>query len=672
MELKHWITFGGEEAPLAVCRFEAKKGERASVTISGLGFFLLYLNGTPVSEDRFVPAWTDYHPRYNRRLLYPIRDTFTHRVLCLEYDLTGMIRDGENEMTVLLGNGWYGQRMRNVEGDFRYGSPKLAFVLNVGGRETVSDERVLWRKSEITFNNIYYGETQDLRRLRDRTLLPAKRCPAPEGRMEKQICPPDRVIRVITPSVLKKDGDRVLYDCGENITGVPRFRLTAEEGKTVVCRFAEEIFEDGRLFFQFTGGEGQIQTFTAVSDGEGREIYPKFGMFGFRYFEVVGDAEDVRVDVIHSDIPLTASFSSSDEGLNWLFDAYVRTQTNNMHYGTVSDCPHRERLGYTGDGQLTCGTAMLLFDAESLYRKWIRDIADSQDPVTGHVQHTAPFYGGGGGPGGWGGAMVIVPYEFYRRYGDRELVRTYLPHMKKYLSYMEAHSEDGIVVREEKDGWCLGDWCTPEPIRLPEPLVNTYFYIKCLEYTAFLAAEIGEDDPALAVKAEEVRASFVRHYYDAEKNTFGIQGADAFALDLGLGNDALYRDFLAHYRALGRFDTGIFGTELVVKVLCAHGDVGTAISLLTSEQYGSFGYERVRGATTLWEDWNGLTSRDHPMFGACVRYLFTALLGIDPYGEAPSAHPASDVLPYFSGSVMTKHGRITVTVRDGKAEIVTG
>lgn len=666
---ENWITFGGEEAPLAFRRFEAHKGESASVSISGLGFFLLYLNGKEVSPDRFVPAWTDYHPRYNRRLLYPISDTFTHRVLWLDYDLTGLIREGENELSVLLGNGWYGQNRRNIEGDFRYGSPKLSFVLTVGGKTIVSDESVMWKPSEITFNNIYYGEKQDLRRLKSDVFLPAKRCPAPEGIIEKQTCPPDRVIRTVEPKALKKEGNRVLYDCGENITGVPRFLLTAKEGEEVVCRFAEEIFEDGRLFYQFTGGEGQIQSFSVISDGENREVFPKFGLFGFRYFEVIGDAEDVKVDVIHSDIRLTASFHSSDEGLNWLFDAYVRTQENNMHWGTVSDCPHRERLGYTGDGQLTCDTAMLLFDSEALYRKWIRDIADSQDPVTGHVQHTAPFYGGGGGPGGWGGAMVIVPYRFYRHFGDKEFVKTYLPNMKKFLSYLRSHSEDGIVVREEEHGWCLGDWCTPEPIKLPEPLVNTYYRIKCLEYTAFLSEEVGEDGSALREEAQAVREAFVRHFFDPGKNTFGMQGADAFALDLGLGNEALYEEFREQYAEENRFDTGIFGTDLVVKVLCAHGDLKIALSLLTSEKYGSFGYERARGATTLWEDWNGLTSRDHPMFGACVRHLFYSLLGIDPFGETLTAHPAVGALPSFSGSVLTKKGRITVSVEGEKAEV---
>ena len=151
-----------------------------------------------------------------------------------------------------------------------------------------------------------------------------------------------------------------------------------------------------------------------VGDGATHTFAPQFVWHAFRYLEVTGPGvQSVSVAVVHADTPVTAAFECSSPELNWLFDAYVRTQLDNMHGGVPSDCPHRERLGYTGDGQVCAPAAMLMLDSRAFYRKWIRDIFDSQDKTTGHVNHTAPFAGGGGGPGGWGCAAVTVPYHFY-------------------------------------------------------------------------------------------------------------------------------------------------------------------------------------------------------------------------------------------------------------------
>lgn len=141
---------------------------------------------------------------------------------------------------------------------------------------------------------------------------------------------------------------------------------------------------------------------------------PWFTWHGFRYFELTNNAEPVRCEVVHSDCAVTSSFESGSEMLNWLYDAYIRTQLSNMHSGVPSDCPHIERLGYTGDGQLCCEAAMMLLDSQKFYKKWLEDISDCQSIGNGHVQHTAPFMGGGGGPAGWGGAIAVVPYEMYK------------------------------------------------------------------------------------------------------------------------------------------------------------------------------------------------------------------------------------------------------------------
>jgi alpha-L-rhamnosidase len=328
--------------------------------------------------------------------------------------------------------------------------------------------------------------------------------------------------------------------------------------------------------------------------------------------------------------------------LNFLFRASVQSLYSNMHAGVITDCPHREKLGYTGDGQLTADLALTILSSEKFYEKWLRDIADGQDPDSGHVQHTAPFEGGGGGPGGWGGAIVIVPYMLARHYDRTDILRLYYPNMKKYIGYMESRCEDGVVIREEERGWCLGDWCTPDKVAIPEPFVNTYFLIKCLGYMTEIADILGDNDAPWQAKAEEYKASLVRHYYDAAAHTYcgGIQGADAFAADIGLGNAEMICALAGKYEQLGAFDTGIFGTDILIRVLFEHGFGDTAMKLLTSEKENSYGAWLRRGETSLCEYWCGRASHNHHMFGAPLRYIFSRVLGVDDSGATLTVAPA--------------------------------
>lgn len=455
-ENSKWIGYREFYAPLFKKIFNISNIENAKLTICGLGFFEAKINGKRVSEDLLVPVWSDYEPRLNRRILYPINDTFTHRIYYMEYDVTELLTEGENELTILLGNGWYNQRCRTAEGDLWYDDLKLCFDLYVNNDiHIVSDETVLVSESKIVFNNVYLGEKQDFR-IKEKFDKTASLINAPQGLLEKQTCPADRVHRTIKPVKIASINGKDIYDCGENITGWVVF-LKCKSGKTTV-RYAEEINEDTNLNFTSCGGEGQIQTDEYISDGNKHICRPKFTWHGFRYFEIEGEYEDLMVEVVYSDVDITAHFNCSNEILNKLFQNYIRSQVTNMHCGVPSDCPHRERLGYTGDGQLTCDAAMHMLDCREFYKKWIRDIADCQDINSGHIQHSAPFYGGGGGPGGWGCAIVTVPYFYYKNYFDKELLKEYYPNMKKWCGYMDSRLENGLVVREEQDGWCLGDW----------------------------------------------------------------------------------------------------------------------------------------------------------------------------------------------------------------------
>lgn len=629
LENAKWITGGSVTAPRFKKVFNVHDVETAKINICGLGFFEAKINGKTISSDLLVPAWSDYEPRPNRRLLYPIKDTFTHRVYYMEYDITELLKEGENELTVLLGNGWYNQRCRNVEGDLWYDDVKLCFDLCINNDvHIVSDETVLVSESRITFNNIFFGEKQDftIKESFDNTAILID---APKGFLEKQTCPADRVHRTIKPVKIASLEGKDIYDCGENITGWAVF-TQCKSGKTTV-RYAEEINENKSLNFTSCGGEGQIQSDEYVSDGNKHICRPKFTWHGFRYLELDGEHEELIVEVVYADVDITAEFNCSDDTLNQLFQNYIRTQVSNMHCGVPSDCPHRERLGYTGDGQLTCDAAMHVLNGREFYKKWIRDIADGQDINNGHIQHTAPFYGGGGGPGGWGCAIVAVPYFYYKNYCDKELLKEYYPNMKRWCSYMDSRSENGLVVREEEGCWCLGEWGFMEEILLPEPYINTYFYIKALMYMREISDVIGEDSNWICEKIEYLKSALYSEYYEKETNSVlgGVQGAEAFWCDLGMGNEEMLTRINNHYQTLGKFDTGIFGTEVLTRVLFENGYSDTAIMLMSSDKEGAFGYQiKNGGATTLWEYWYGEESHNQPMYGACVKYLLTGLLGI--------------------------------------------
>ena len=652
-----WVRGGACESPVIFGKMNCPEGVvSANISICGLGFFELYVNGEKIGNDLLVPAWSDYEPRDNRRLIYPLNDTRSHRTYYLDYDLTDALNPGENVIEVWLGNGWYNQHERNVEGDLWYDKPKLAFTVEMtdaAGNTAYfhSGETLRWRESPIVFNNVYYGEKWDFTRETDPDGQPVELTEAPvNSRLMKQTCPPDREIRTIVPAVVKADGSRTVYDAGENITGYCALSGAGE----IVIRYAENIKQTGELDFASAGWERQIQTDEYRTDAR-RALKPKFSVKGFRYFEVTGDAEDVRVIVVHSDVRVNSSFESSDETLNWLYDAYIRTQLNNMHCGVPSDCPHRERLGYTGDGQLACNAAMLTLDCREFYRKWIGDIMDCQDVNTGHVQHTAPFYGGGGGPGGWGCAVVVVPFMYYSHYGETEFLRECWPHMLKWVSYMESRMENGLIVREEKDGWCLGDWCTPEKVRIPEPLVNTFYFIESLQMMQIIAEAIGEDAD-FEDRIEECRAALKNAYYGKEISR--VQAGDVFLQDIRIGEMEDREEINRRYAESGVFDTGIFGTYLLTHCLFDWGYGDTAFALLTGENpFASFHHMKKSGATTVWEDWDGSNSHDHPMFGAVTDALFEEILGIRP---TEPGYTAVDIDPDVPSGLDWVRGHITV------------
>lgn len=695
-----WIACGEAcETPVIHKRFFLEDPVSGFIEITGLGYFELHINGQRVSEDYLVPALSDYHSRPLTKLTYPISDTFSHRIYYLRYDIAHRLHAGENQLAVFLGNGWYRQRERIAEGELSFGQAlKAVFSLEIrersGETKTIySDGTESYTPSYITYSNLFIGEVQDARRLGG-TGRPQQvsAVSLPETRLMLQSCPPDRIIRTIQPRLVNVAGGRRIYDAGENISGWVRVRVSPGHQEAVTLRFAEELDAQGRLDFCSTGsgyigtsGKNQIQTDVFIGDGEARVFEPKFVYHTFRYFDVQGPADELVAVVLHSSVPVTSAFHCASPALNWLYEAFIRTELDNMHGGVPSDCPHRERLGYTGDGQVTCESAMLLLDSRTFYEKWIGDLLDCQDPLSGHVQHTAPFMGGGGGPGGWGCAIVVVPYRYYRHYGDAGMLAQCYPAMGKWARYMVAHSEGGLVTSEEPGGWCLGDWAAMEPIEIPEPYVNSCYFVKALDMLTEIAAILRYPQEAkeYAGRAAQVKRAIQNAYYDPETGSFcgGIQGADAFALDIGLCDDPrTLQNLYRKYAGLGHFDTGFLGTDLLVSTLFRYGKKDLAFALLSNPQKGGYLFMQQQGATTLWEYLHGGASHCHPMFGAPVQYLFSDLLGIRQAG-CSAGFVDIEISPEIPEKLDHAFGKLTVAAGEilvawnkegGRVEITAG
>lgn len=645
-----WITAGeGITAPIMIKKFKSKTVAKAKLSVTGLGYFLCKINGLNVSEDKFMPVFSDYRKRDFSALLYPIHDKeFTHRVYYLEFDVAWLLREGENSLEIRLGNGWYNQTKRTVEGNLSFGQSlpaRYALELTfLDGSEEIllSDGSEYWKESEILENNIFYGEIHDYRHINKGEWKKVQILPDFQTLLTLQTCPNERVIRTLTPKLVK-DGNVKVFDVGEVLTGWAKLCVKGNSGDKITVVYANLIDQDGTLDTLTTGaymqndkGEYQLQKDEFVLDGKERQLAPKFSRYCFRYFEISGNIDavsDVCVEVVHTDNPVASEFSSSNDVLNWIYQAFVRTELCNMHDGFPSDCPHRERLGYTGDGQMTAMSSMLTLSARSFYEKWIQDIVDGQNLKNGHVQYTAPFMGGGGGPGGWGGAIVFVIYAFYKRYGDLEMVKKYFGNMLKYVEYMQAHSQNGLVTSAEEGCWCLGDWASQsKPLPAPE-LVNTVLFIIALDNLCEMASAIDyKCEKDLGAIKSECKKAIEREFFDKQTCSFdgGVTGADAFCLYVGLGNQQTLKNLVQKYSALGKVDTGFIGAYYLIKTLFENDQTDLAYDLLTTTKNGSWGYMMEQGATTINEhlDMGRYVSDCHPMFGSVCELLFTHILGL--------------------------------------------
>ncbi|MBR5460508.1 MAG: family 78 glycoside hydrolase catalytic domain [Clostridia bacterium] len=647
-------------------RFNCKGVKKALIRVMGLGVFHCYINGTRVSDELFMPLSTDFESREN----FPRDEVLSHRIYVPEYDITSLLKDGENELTIHFGGGWYTYEAYNIRP--QYGDAKAIWRI-FGETENGVLDVVSSTEDEVALSYVtdYYLTTHEVQDYTVTTVWEkAVEVDAPDTDYLTSSCPPDRVCEVIVPEKLLEAEEYTLYDIGKNTSALPVVKALGKRGERIRLRFFEEL--DGELPDE---RYNHSQRFEIVCDGEEREATPLFTWFAFRYFTVEGNGLPVRVEVVHSDVDRVSSLDSDNEVINWLNETYINTQLCNMHSGIPSDCPHLERRGYTGDGQLVCHTAMTLLDTMEFYKKWIYDIYDCQDRVSGHVQYTAPYTNSGGGPGGWGCAIIEVPYQYWKHYGDTSVLFDGYDGMLHYFDYLEAHSEMGLVVSDKEGAWCLGEWCAQEHIILPAPFVNNYFYVKCLDRMCEIARVVGResDIPLFEKRRLERTNALVKAYFNPwDGNFLGCrQGANAFAVDIGIGDERAFDNMVSYYKALGRFDTGIFATDIVSRLLFERGEGQLALDLITASANSSFDGMRRAGATTLWEYWPESfddRSHNHPMFGAVVSCFYDYLLGIQQkkgsvgYTELVISPVFVDGISRLSGEA---HGTKVSYVKDG-------
>ena len=284
---------------------------------------------------------------------------------------------------------------------------------------------------------------------------------------------------------------------------------------------------------------------------------------------------------------------------------------------------------------------------------------------------------------GWGGAIVIVPYRYFKQYGDTSLLENAWEPIQKWIGYLQTRMDDSLITREEPQGWCLGDWVTLEPISLPEPFVNTCLFVRCLDMLMETAPLLGrqEDIPNLAALQHKCRAALEKAYFDPATGHFfgGTQGADAYGIYAGLGDDRTKQLLIGKYDALGHFDTGFIGTDVLLEVLFQLGAADTAYKLLSGEEMGSFLYMKRHGATTIWERWDGLDengecpigddgtdimiSYNHYASGAVGDFLYRRVAGIEALEPGYKTFKVQPILggdlTWAKGYVLTPYGTVS-------------
>ncbi|GIO16317.1 alfa-L-rhamnosidase [Cohnella xylanilytica] len=678
-----WISFPlpedeqGDE-PVAYLRKSfsvAKPVASARVYASALGAYKLFVNGLPADDTQLNPGWTSY----------------AKRVQYQTYDVTGLLSEGGNAIGVMLGNGWYRGKL-SWENKRVYGDARAALVLlrvrYADGSEEIVGTDGTWKGSDgaLRMSELYQGETYDARlekkgwsrrEFDDSDWASAVPYSHPKSTLVAQESEPVRVVDELVPvSVWTTPRGETLLDMGQNMVGWVRFTVRAKAGTVVTLRHAEVLDKDGN--FYVGNLRSAKQTVTYVCSGEGPETFePVFSFQGFRYVKIEGiPAEQIPGRfvgrVLTSDLRPAGRFRCSDPLINKLADNIVWGQIGNF-VDVPTDCPQRdERLGWTGDAQAFARAATYNRNVAPFFAKWLRDLAADQQP-DGGVPHVVPDVPAAGyNSAAWGDAAVIVPWIIYERYGDEALLREQYPSMKKWVEYIRAQGDDE---RLWNTGFHFGDWLGLDAKEnsyvgaTPRDLIATAFYAHSTGLLAKAAGVLGYAEEAAAYG--ELRERIAKAFRDEFVTPSGrlaspTQTAYAVALMFDLLEEENRRaaaDRLAKLveESGTQLTTGFVGTPYLCRVLTRFGYGELAYKLLERREYPSWLYPVIRGATTIWEHWDGIkpdgsfwsddmNSYNHYAYGAVGDWLFGSVSGIDA-DEAEPGYRRIRLRPLPGGSL---------------------
>ncbi|MER7795511.1 glycoside hydrolase family 78 protein [Streptomyces sp. NPDC097640] len=672
------------------------------------GLYEAEINGVRVGDHVLAPGWTHY----------------TERLRYQTHDVTALVRDGDNEIRVLLADGWFRGRLgfgggrRNIYGD-RLAALAQIEVRYADGTAQTFGSGPDWQAAHgpILSSGIYEGEEYDARRepsdwsAVEVVRYDPARLAAPDGPPVRRTATLDPVAAWTSPS------GRTILDFGQNLVGRLRIRVGGEPGRTITLRHAE-VLEDGELSVRPLREARATDTYTLRGSPGGEEWEPRFTFHGFRYAEITGwpgepAPGDVQAVVLHTDMRRTGWFECSEPLLNRLHENVVWSMRGNF-VDIPTDCPQRdERLGWTADLQVFAPTATFLHDCPGLLRSWLTDLAAQQHP-DGRVPMYVPYIATGFPElraAAWGDAAVIVPWVIYERYGDLRVLADQYDSMRAWVDGITAVTGARHVWDTDRQ---LGDWLDPAAppdrpgdARTDLHLVATAYYARSAELLARTAQSLGrhDDHAHYARLADAVRAAFRAEYLTPDgRLTSDAQTAYALALCFGLlatdGQRARAGRRLAELVRQEDFHigTGFVGTPLICDALCEAGEYDTAYRLLLQRTCPSWLYPVTMGATTVWERWDSMlpggtvnpgemTSFNHYALGAVADWLHRTVAGLAPAapgyrrilvrprpGGGLSQASAAHDTPYGRAAVSwTSTGgelRVTVTVPPGTTALI--
>ena len=701
-----------KSGPVAMLRREFKlRGPVASARayVTSHGLYEMQLNGQGVSDQLFTPGWTSY----NRRLQYQT------------YDVTSLLKSGDNAVAVQLGNGWYRgflawQDRRNIYGERLALLGQIQVTYKDGREETIGTDQG-WKASTgpILMSEIYHGETYDARLEKPGWALPGfadaswSAVKVVEGRKDDLITPagpPVRRIEELKPiKILKTPAGDTVVDLGQNMVGWVRLKVQGPTGTTVTLRHAEVLDKQGNFYVENLRAAKATLQYTLK--GGGLETFePHFTFFGFRYVAVAGypgevTPESVTGVVIHSDMARTSEFETSKPLLNQLQHNIVWGQKGNF-LDVPTDCPQRdERLGWTGDAQAFSPTAAFNMDVAGFFTKWLKDVAADQFE-SGSVPHVIPNvlpdYQGQqpGGAAGWADAAVIIPWNMYLSYGDKRVLETQYESMTRWVEYERKRAGDDFIWSGDPH---FGDWLAFASTASDYPgattgkdLIATAFFAHSTDLLQRTALVLGKKDDAARYGEQlgRIKAAF-RKEFVTETGRVGEDTQTAYTLALQF--DLLSEDLrpvaakrlAQEVRTRKHLTTGFLGTPYLCHVLVRYGYLDEAYMLLNREEYPSWLYPVKQGATTIWERWDGqkpdgsfqsagMNSFNHYAYGAIGEWMYRVLAGIEIDETAPGyKHILIDPRPgggftSAKASHQTMYGKVSSawTLKDGAFELL--